>query len=68
MLLKNISTEQGLVNGARGTVIGFEKSSGRTTLYPVLPVVKFSTLVGGERQDTTLSLTPESWEIKLGEV
>ena len=35
MLLKNQNVAQGLVNGARGRVVGFDKKSG-------CPVVKFA--------------------------
>ena len=35
MLLKNQSVAQGLVNGARGCVVGFDRKSG-------CPVVKFA--------------------------
>lgn len=67
MLLKNLDTEAGLVNGARGTVIGFEKAAGRTNFCARIPVVNFIVLMGGERLEVRRALLPESWEIKLGE-
>lgn len=67
MLLKNLDTENGLVNGARGTVVDFERSSGRTDFCPMLPVVNFSVVVGSIRREERVVLTPEVWEVKLGE-
>ena len=67
MLLKNLNTESGLVNGARGTVIGFEKSNGRTPYYPMIPVVKFKTLVGGIENEETITIIHDTWEVKSGD-
>ncbi len=67
MLLKNLNTEIGLVNGARGTVIGFEKSNGRSAYYPYLPVVKFQTILGNQRNEEIVTLIHETWDVKLGD-
>lgn len=67
MLLKNISTARGLVNGARGTVVGFEKSNNRTANVPYIPLVKFQLYVGAHMTEETISLDQETWDIKQGE-
>ena len=67
MLLKNLSTSRGLVNGARGTIIGFEKSNGRSEYYPFLPVVKFRVVVGNQQADEVVVLPHDTWDIKQGE-
>ena len=67
MLLKNISTARGLVNGARGTVVGFEKSNNRTANAPFIPLVRFQLYVGARMTEETISLDQETWDIRQGE-
>jgi ribosomal protein S12 len=67
MLLKNLDSDIGLINGARGTVIGFEKVVDRSSRYPMLPVVKFHIVMGGEESYETKTLKEESWEVKMGD-
>ncbi len=67
MLLKNLETEAGLVNGTRGTVIGFEKSNGKSNYFPMLPVVKFQIIIAGERTEETVTLNEHTWDVKLGD-
>ena len=67
MLLKNLSTARGLVNGARGTVVGFEKSANRTANTAFIPVVRFQVYLGSTASEETISVDQESWDIKQGE-
>ena len=67
MLLKNISTARGLVNGARGTVVGFEKSLNRTANTAMIPLVKFQIYLGSKMTEETVSLDQETWDIRQGE-
>ncbi len=68
MLLKNISTARGLVNGARGTVVSFEERRDVSAYFPHLPVVRFETAVGGSgRAEETLLISHETWDITQGE-
>lgn len=64
MLIKNINTESGLVNGATGTVLRFSHSSakdlGRICPDQVMPVVQFD---AGQ----CMPVTPEKWEVLDGE-
>eukprot|EP01031_Cornospumella_fuschlensis_P027376 gene27376-33066_t len=69
MLLKNLAPADGLVNGARGIVLGFENA-----FYPYLPVVKFEVTVTGvdgeggkSRREEIRTLTHEVWEVKQGD-
>ena len=63
MLLKNLDTARGLVNGSRGVVIGFEKSQKRSNIYSLLPVVKFNVSVGDRRGVEVRTLVEERWDI-----
>ncbi len=70
MLLKNISTARGLVNGARGIVVALEERRDVSAYYPRLPLVRFETLVGGdsgEHHSETLLISHESWETTQGD-
>ncbi len=67
MLLKNISTARGLVNGARGTVVGFEKSANRTANTAMIPLVKFQLFLGAAMTEETITLDQETWDIRQGE-
>ncbi|XP_006815013.2 ATP-dependent DNA helicase PIF1-like [Saccoglossus kowalevskii] len=53
MLTKNLAVQRGLVNGARGVVIGFNNAE------KGLPIIRF---LNGVEQ----TITPERWTIKLG--
>ena len=63
MLLKNLDTSHGLVNGARGVVIGFEKSEKRSNLYSYLPLVRFEVKIADRVDIISQTLTEEKWEI-----
>ncbi|EFJ23459.1 hypothetical protein SELMODRAFT_451567 [Selaginella moellendorffii] len=66
MLIKNLGTEQGLVNGARGIVVGFtapEKSELRISPGGGLPVVRFNHSGSSE-----WIIRPEAWSVMEGEV
>lgn len=52
MLVKNIDVERGLVNGAVGTVIRFEKVTG-------YPIIKFD-------NDLISTIEPIQWELEIG--
>lgn len=49
MLLRNLDTAVGLVNGARGIVLEFVKGDGISTAFKRLPVVRFLTVVGDKK-------------------
>lgn len=66
MLTKNLSTADGLVNGARGIIIGFEKSGGKS-FFSQLPIVKFSIILGSEKKEELITLIHDTWEIKQGD-
>eukprot|EP01034_Spumella_vulgaris_P032213 gene32213-39778_t len=68
MLLKNISTAKGLVNGARGTVIAIDERRDISSYFPYLPTVRFETILGGsERGEETMVISHESWDIQQGD-
>eukprot|EP01083_Nonionella_stella_P235450 827909_1 len=79
ILVKTIDSELGLVNGLRGTVIGFEsRTEHQIKKYPgidtstqrpgeeKLPVVKF-TRPGATREPLTVLIERDSWEIMDGD-
>jgi hypothetical protein len=68
MLLKNLDTARGLVNGARGTVIGFEAGKNRSAYFAVLPVVKFNVVLGSAPvEEVVVGVVDDKWDTKLGE-
>ena len=67
MLLKNVSVGRGLVNGARGVVVGFEKSKGRSELFPHLPVVEFIVKVGDIESVESICVPEEESDLKVGD-
>lgn len=67
MLLKNLDTESGLVNGARGIVTGFERAGNKSNFHRFLPIVTFYVALGGQaRREETITLVPETWDVKVG--
>ena len=68
MLLKNISVEDGLVNGARGVVKGFAEPLNTSKGIIRLPIVDFSVRVGGrEALITDEVVEMGSWDQKRGD-
>ncbi|KAJ1443035.1 hypothetical protein B484DRAFT_389643 [Ochromonadaceae sp. CCMP2298] len=67
MLLKNMSTQRGLVNGARGTVVSFEQSINRASNYPYVPLVRFRTFKDGNTIEEEVPLEQDTWDIKQGD-
>lgn len=65
MLIKNVETWRGLVNGATGTILGFVKPEGRVVTDicedGLLPLVEFDS-------GQTVVVKPETWEVKEGDV
>lgn len=49
MLLKNLEVGRGLVNGARGVVIGFAPGEGYSAMFPKLPTVRFIAMTGEKK-------------------
>jgi ATP-dependent DNA helicase PIF1 len=67
MLLKNISTAKGLVNGACGTVVAIDERRDVSSYFPHLPTVRFITQVGSERMEETILISHETWDIQQGD-
>jgi hypothetical protein len=67
MLVKNLSMSESLVNGTRGCVVGFERSSGRSR-YPELPVVQFDGVAEASIEPICVVLKEELWEISDGKM
>jgi hypothetical protein len=65
MLLKNLSTARGLVNGARGTVVGFQKHD--DTKYQLLPLCTFQVFLGSQMAEETIVIERDTWDIRQGE-
>lgn len=71
MLLKNIATSAGLVNGARGHVVGFEENKNGTRAsirnFTRYPIVKFSVNIGGVWSQSEVLVKEEEWDLQSGE-
>ena len=71
MLLKNLDVNKGLVNGARGVVIGFEPSEGYPDWGP-LPKVRFMAKSNGDGggdgggKPVVSTTEPGEWSVELG--
>ncbi|KAI4306041.1 hypothetical protein L6164_029354 [Bauhinia variegata] len=63
MLVKNLNTWKGLVNGATGTVVGFSESEDTNDIFPnkLLPIVQFDS-------GTTVLIKPQLWHVMDGDV
>ena len=80
MLLKNVAVARGLVNGARGVVVGFKHPppedegaffDGRmagAALHPgrPVPIVRFAVLQRSQPAEVTMRVMPDRWEVQGG--
>ena len=69
MLLKNLETSTGLVNGARGVVIGFGPLVGSHPAFTRkrLPNVEFEVNIGGEKAKIVRTICEEEWDVTSGD-
>ena len=69
MLLKNLDTTHGLVNGARGVVKDFIvcRDAGKVSRHARLPVVEFIVILGGVKTVETRIIDDDTWDIRQGE-
>ena len=67
MLLKNLDTSKGLVNGARGVVTEFcTPPRGVKSIFPRLPKVRFEVVMGDVKSIETRLMTEETFDIGSG--
>jgi ATP-dependent DNA helicase PIF1 len=64
MLLKNISTDTGLVNGSRGVVIGYEEEKENQEWIKIQPDRKWPRVRFTNGLETTIY--PDKWQIEQG--
>ena len=62
ILLKNLDSDRGLVNGARGVVVGFTPSLDKSCSH-VLPTVEFC---GNGSAPIRVDIEPEDWTVESG--
>lgn len=67
MLLKNLDTPNGLVNGARGVIVEFCKPPyGTKSIFPRLPKVRFEVIIGDAKSSEIRLLTEEVFDVGSG--
>lgn len=69
MLLKNVDTAVGLVNGARGVVVSFSSTRGASAGFKKnrLPVVEFEVNMGGSKEKILHLVTEDDSDVKSGD-
>lgn len=63
MLLRNLDTTNGLVNGTRGTVVGFESNS--ASRYEKVPLVEFYCTIGDKTVLQKVLAIESEWTIEI---
>ncbi len=73
MLLKNLSTENGLVNGSKGVVVGFRRANeedyenymGNSAVMrkEYLPIIRFQINIAGKYREETRVIKREEFEV-----